>query len=69
MNARLVAFDSRINWAAIAGALCVWDVYAKYSGSPSASRWLRSHPPLTALFVLAIANHLFPRSESHVSYP
>lgn len=61
MRARLAAADDRINWAAIAGALCAWDVFASKTGRTSASRWLRSHPPVTALFLLALTNHLTRR--------
>lgn len=57
----LRAIDDRINWAAVAGALCLWDIYAKYSGSRSASRWFRAHPAATVLFLLALTNHLTRR--------
>lgn len=59
----LQAVDDRINWAAVAGALCLYDVVAAQLGWVSASRWLRRNPPIAALFVFAIANHLYPRTE------
>lgn len=58
---RVYALDDHINWAAVAGALCVWDIYAKYSGQQSASRWLRAHPAVTAVFLAALTNHLTRR--------
>lgn len=63
MRARLIAADDHVNWAAVAGALCAWDVYAKYAGRPSASRWLRTHPAVCTLFLLALLNHLAPRKD------
>lgn len=63
MRARLIAADDRVNWAAIAGALCAWDVFAKYSHRQSASRWLRAHPAVTFLFLAALSNHLLTRRE------
>lgn len=54
----LYDLDNRINWAAVAGALCLWDVYAKYAKAQSASRWLRAHPAVCALFLSALTIHL-----------
>lgn len=59
----LQAIDDHLNWAAIAGALCAYDVAAAQLGWISASRWMRRNPPIAALFVFAIANHLYPRPE------
>ena len=63
MRARLIAADSRINWAAVAGALCLWDIYAKHNGATSASRWIRSHPAIAIVFLAAVSNHLLPRRD------
>jgi hypothetical protein len=60
----LYDLDDRINWAAVAGALCLWDVYAKYSGRRSASRWFRAHPIVRTVFLLALTNHLTRRDVS-----
>lgn len=62
---RLYAADNRINWAAIAGFLCAWDVFARVSGRRSASTWLRGHPAVTTLFLLALTNHLTRKDLRH----
>lgn len=58
--------DNRINWAGVAGFLCIYDILAARNGWPSASRLMRTHPPAAALFVFAVANHLYPRQEGTV---
>ena len=63
MRARLIALDDRVNWAGVAGALCLYDILAAQCGWRSASRWMRSHPTVALAFVLAIANHLYPYPE------
>ncbi len=67
MRVRLSRADDHVNWAAVAGALCAWDCYARLAGKPSASRYMRSHKLLAALFVTALTHHLiFRLEEAHV---
>lgn len=63
MRIRLSRADDHVNWAAVAGALCLWDIYARAVGRSSASRWMRSHPSVAAFFICALTNHLIFRLE------
>ncbi len=62
---RLYALDNRINWAAVAGALCAWDIYAKRVGRPSASTLIRDRQHVALLFLLALTVHLTRKDLRH----